>query len=123
LGNRGQYFQAHAAEVEAVRDLVAKAAVEAGVDQATAVLAASELATNAVIHGGTPFRVTALAEGGRLRVEVKDFHPSLPHVIQPTLDDSAEGYGLAIVGSITQAWGVVPERDGKTVWFELTAVA
>src|SRR6266536_299732 len=62
------------------RRFVARATVAAGwedhVDDVA--LLASELATNAVLHGARPIAVAVEAGGHRLRVEVSDAAPALP---------------------------------------------
>jgi anti-sigma regulatory factor (Ser/Thr protein kinase) len=82
-------------------------------------LLASELATNAVLHGERPIAVTVEAEGDRLRVEVKDADPALP--LELDLGPEMEhGRGLAIVAAVADEWGA--ERlagNGKVVWAEL----
>ena len=84
--------------------------------QADVVLVASELATNAVVHAGTPFEV-ALTLDGSLRVEVSDDDPTLP---RPRLVSASEtaGRGLHIVGELARRWGARPTDTGKTVWAE-----
>ena len=80
---------------------------------------ASELATNAVLHGERPIAITVEASADRLRVEVVDAAPSMP----VELDAGPElecGRGLAIVAALAHQWGA--ERlpgSGKVVWAEL----
>jgi anti-sigma regulatory factor (Ser/Thr protein kinase) len=86
----------------------------------TAALLASELATNALVHGGTPFvlRVTGTPAG--VRVEVDDNGGGMPVELQ--IDDMAadRGRGLMMVAAMSRRWGVERRlEDGKTVWFEL----
>ena len=45
----------------------------------SAVLAVSELVTNAVIHAGTPARLNLRLDPNSLRVEVQDLHPHRAH--------------------------------------------
>src|SRR6266487_2888137 len=82
-------------------------------------LLASELATNAVLHGARPIAVAVEAGGHRLRVEVSDAAPALP--VELDLGPEIEnGRGLAIVEAVADEWGA--ERvagDGKVVWAEL----
>ena len=81
-------------------------------------LLVSELATNAVVHAGTPMRVSVLCNGPRVRVEVRDDSPALPHAKNP--DPMAPGgRGIMLVDLIADRWGVNANDRGKTVWFEL----
>lgn len=76
---------------------------------------ASELATNAVVHGRSSFLVS-LARGEReLRLEVRDASRELPRALtgEPA---RRGGRGMTLVASLAQASGVRPEADGKTVW-------
>ena len=80
-------------------------------------LVVSELATNAVRHARTPFRLSILT-GPTLRVEVADGSSLLPTRASPDLW-SESGRGLWLVAALTQSWGVVPLRAGKVVWADL----
>jgi anti-sigma regulatory factor (Ser/Thr protein kinase) len=81
-------------------------------------LMVSELATNAVRHGRSMFRVGVYRQGGPVRVEVSDYNSRLP-VESAAGTDAQSGRGLQIVDSLSSRWGVRPEAEGKTVWFEL----
>ncbi|MFI8947389.1 ATP-binding protein [Streptomyces sp. NPDC053750] len=83
-------------------------------------LALTELVANVVRHvPGRRCRVCFLLHPGGVRVEVADGCPELP--VTAEADALGEGgRGLAIVGAVTDRWGVTPYADGqgKTVWFE-----
>jgi MEDS: MEthanogen/methylotroph, DcmR Sensory domain/Histidine kinase-like ATPase domain len=81
-------------------------------------LAISELATNAVIHAGTPFAVTVSATDSAIRIAVQDWS-SLPPVIRDATPTAPSGRGLRLVAAVARDWGVEPGPDGKTVWAEL----
>jgi anti-sigma regulatory factor (Ser/Thr protein kinase) len=86
-----------------------------------ALLAASELLTNSVIH--TTNDTCHLAawyhpEPPALRVEVNDTNPTLP-TLQHSASPTEGGRGLRIVQAVTTRWGVNPHPQGKTVWFEI----
>jgi anti-sigma regulatory factor (Ser/Thr protein kinase) len=81
-------------------------------------LMVSELATNAVRHGRSMFRVGVSGTPGPIRVEVSDCNPRLPVEGGAPLD-AQSGRGLQIVDTLSARWGVREEREGKTVWFEL----
>ena len=78
----------------------------------------SELATNAVIHAGTPFSVGVRYDGSCVRISVHDWSS-----MQPVMRDgnpcAASGRGLRLIAMVSQAWGVEYGPDGKTVWAEL----
>ena len=86
------------------------------------VLAASELVTNAVVHGEGPVVVTVWTVPA-IRVEVGDSGPGTPHPLDGRGDDES-GRGLRIVGAVASRWGVLPKvpGPGKAVWFELEAL-
>ncbi|MFJ8825172.1 SpoIIE family protein phosphatase [Streptomyces sp. NPDC102467] len=88
----------------------------------TAVLLASELLGNVLVHtehaavlragiSGTPGR-------RRLRVEVTDRSDDVPHRRAPG-ELSSSGRGLVLLDLLAHQWNVRPEPEGKTVWFEL----
>jgi anti-sigma regulatory factor (Ser/Thr protein kinase) len=85
-----------------------------------AVLAVSELITNAVLHGDGPVEVRVSHRPGLLRVEVTDDGRAVPLPRHAGLGDE-RGRGLHIVDAVTSRWGVAPKRSGrgKTVWFEV----
>jgi len=84
-----------------------------------AVLLASELVTNAVLHGrGEPI-VEVRGGDHTLWVGVHDPDSRLPQVQQ--IDSGAlGGRGLHLVSALADAWGAEPiPDDGKVVWFRL----
>ncbi|MGW1992079.1 ATP-binding protein [Embleya sp. NPDC001921] len=90
-----------------------------------AVVAVSELATNAVIHTeSAQFGVVAWRDGRRLSVEVHDSDPTPPVLRCPTRADD-HGRGLLLVVEMCDRWGVLPvdDGDGKAVWFCITGPA
>jgi anti-sigma regulatory factor (Ser/Thr protein kinase) len=83
----------------------------------SAMLAASELATNAVLHARTEFTVKVMLDDC-VRIEIEDRSPALP-VLKPITDQASTGRGLHLVERLTDAWGV-EASDGKRVWCELS---
>jgi serine phosphatase RsbU (regulator of sigma subunit)/anti-sigma regulatory factor (Ser/Thr protein kinase) len=84
-------------------------------------LLASEVVTNALVHGDSDVSVYVRKYPERIRVEVRDSdpHPAAP-VNFPRAEDQAEdGRGLMIVSTLASSWGNSPSGRGKTVWFEL----
>lgn len=78
----------------------------------------SELATNVVLHAGTPFAVTLTWDGELLRAEVSDDDPRPPRTRSYAVD-ATTGRGMRLVERLSRRWGVERRPDGKTVWFEL----
>ncbi|MFI2506786.1 ATP-binding protein [Streptomyces sp. NPDC018972] len=92
----------------------------------TLTLITAELCANAVQHGRVPgrdfhVRLTAEADGARLRVEVSDTRaerrPTAP-TAPDAESESESGRGLLLVTALADAWGVTDRRGGpgKTVW-------
>lgn len=116
-----------------VRDAVRSWGAQAVLDDA--MLIASELVTNAIVHAGTSAEVSCSlvrddeGHGCAVRVEVADHHPGrtvpTPRI---ALDDDAEplefaqqesGRGLYLSAQIASAWGVQYTRTRKQIWFLL----
>lgn len=80
-----------------------------------AVLLTSELATNAVVHARTPFRVSVMLDDD-LTIEVADGSEELPR-LETVAVDGESGRGLLLVSRLADRWGSRQEDRGKTVWF------
>ncbi|MFW5469086.1 ATP-binding protein [Knoellia sp. CPCC 206435] len=80
------------------------------------VLAASELATNAIQHARTPFDVELSRANGLVRIVVTDSSAST--VTRRAPDDLDEsGRGLMIVELVSHEWGTDTDRHGlSSVW-------
>ncbi|MGQ4329330.1 ATP-binding protein [Streptomyces hayashii] len=81
-------------------------------------LCASELATNALLHGVPPGRqycVTLSLDGTLLRLAVRDTgdHPALAG---PPAEDACSGRGLYLAREVSDDLGVTEHAIGKTVW-------
>jgi anti-sigma regulatory factor (Ser/Thr protein kinase) len=86
------------------------------------VLLASELMTNAVVHGRRPVELRLSDDGARIKVEISDGDPApLPPAGSGPSDDQPSGRGLLIVNSLCDRWGRRRRRmpPGEVVWFEL----
>jgi anti-sigma regulatory factor (Ser/Thr protein kinase) len=81
-------------------------------------LAVSELATNAVVHAGTPFTVTLAGRDGMTTIAVRDLSPVQLPASRPAVGqlDRPRGRGLQIVQALSSECGVVRDGDGKSVW-------
>ncbi|MDT7571033.1 MAG: hypothetical protein QOE05_1207 [Actinomycetota bacterium] len=83
-----------------------------------AVLAASELVTNAVLHGGPPVELRLLPVPGGVRVEARDGSRVSPVRPLPTTD-TMTGRGIALVEAVSARWGIDQLPEGKAVWCEV----
>ncbi|QOV38391.1 SpoIIE family protein phosphatase [Streptomyces ferrugineus] len=90
-----------------------------------AVVAVSELVTNAVVHAGTEVELSCrLEEDGALLVEVLDHHPSrAPRdgELEAPYETPEYGRGLRLVSRLAESWGVTYRTGAKTVWARLPA--
>jgi phosphoserine phosphatase RsbU/P len=93
----------------------------------SAVLLASELAENAVLHAGTEFEVGIEVDGSAVTVSVTDRGPGPleAHLAEPRHRygrAASHGRGLGLVARLSAAWGTRHDADGRhTVWFTLTS--
>lgn len=81
-------------------------------------LLVSELVTNSVLHARSEPDVAVLLTPDAVRIEVSDQGGALPDVVEPS-DEATSGRGLALVETLSSAWGVEASPGGKTVWFEV----
>jgi anti-sigma regulatory factor (Ser/Thr protein kinase) len=81
----------------------------------------SELASNAVLHGGSDVTVALSRRGSRVRMVVGDSSQSEPVLRQPG-PAVLGGRGLHVVSAVAHRWGYDVDADGKLVWAELGAV-
>lgn len=80
-------------------------------------LLASELVTNAVIHGQGEIHLRADLNEDRILVEVLDGGSGFEHDVRHVPFDALRGRGLSIVDATSSRWGI---HEGTThVWFEL----
>ena len=104
------------------RYLAGRAAAWPAELQELVVLLASELVTNAVLHGRAPVELRLSHDGDHIKIEVSDGDPDPlpPSAVRPP-DGQHSGRGLLIVDSLAHQWGYRPRRTppGKIVWFEL----
>ena len=86
-------------------------------------LVVSELATNAVVHAGTPFCVEmrVLPAQQLVRLSVRDASPIMSTMGNDSPAAQA-GSGLSFVAELASCWGVEVTPDGKLVWAEFDLV-
>ncbi|MCU1676336.1 MAG: putative anti-sigma regulatory factor, serine/threonine protein kinase [Frankiales bacterium] len=74
----------------------------------------SELATNAVLHAGTDFRVTLTLHADSVLLEVADGSPLLP--VRRRFESTATtGRGMRLVEDLAQSWSVTVDGTNKVV--------
>ena len=118
-GGTGAPFRARRSVLSQLEGKLTETAV------ADVALIVSELVTNSVMHANVGPEQNLTVEcaplADRLRITVTDPGARLePHLRRQDHDVSG-GYGLAIVASLSLAWGVVRNSVGTTsVWCELS---
>jgi anti-sigma regulatory factor (Ser/Thr protein kinase) len=106
---------------EARRFVAATLADSSGADGVfldTALLAVSELATNALLHARTEFDVVVDVQDATVSIGVIDGSAELP-VVRSAQAVSEGGRGLALIEAVAVRWGTELDGDGKLVWCEL----
>jgi serine phosphatase RsbU (regulator of sigma subunit)/anti-sigma regulatory factor (Ser/Thr protein kinase) len=112
-------FPAAATSVGAARRFVSRVFAEWGLEEVAddAILATSELATNAITYAGTSFEVRCRRESDQVQIEVRDLHPARS-IAMPGMG-AASGRGLPSTARLASSWGVTYERTAKSVWFRI----
>ena len=83
-----------------------------------AAIVISELASNAVRHANTPFRVSLHRRDTSVEIAVHDVSPLLPRQRHPHFNESS-GRGRKLIERLSAEWGGAPSADGKVVWSQL----
>jgi serine/threonine-protein kinase RsbW len=82
-------------------------------------LAVSELTTNAVTHGDGPITLTLSTKDDRVRVEVENEGAGTPVLRKPDPERQVTGgWGLHLVDTLTDDWGIDVRPRKTAVWFE-----
>jgi anti-sigma regulatory factor (Ser/Thr protein kinase) len=81
-------------------------------------LIASELMTNAIVHGLPPMALEiSAAEGGAVTITMCDHGASRPSRRDPRVTTQPGGYGLRLVAANASSWGYrVVDGGAKEVW-------
>ena len=79
------------------------------------VLLASELVTNAIVHGRPPIELRLRRTAAEVLLEVLDGANLLPRRLRPTPEDE-HGRGLQIVAVLADRWGARVTESGKAMW-------
>jgi serine phosphatase RsbU (regulator of sigma subunit)/anti-sigma regulatory factor (Ser/Thr protein kinase) len=106
-----------------VRDTLVSWGLAGRADLVTdAVLLASELVTNAIVHAGTAVELTCRLNGATVEISVLDRHPA--RVIPDPPGAAADvvrpsGRGLLLPAALSSSWGVTYASAAKAIWFRL----
>lgn len=87
----------------------------------TAILLASEVVTNVVLHAGTVVEVEISFDADELTIAVSDSNPGPVAGAEPPERLQESGRGLTLIDALAQRWGTTHGNRGKTVWFTLSA--
>jgi anti-sigma regulatory factor (Ser/Thr protein kinase) len=101
------------------RRFVREAAARWALDGASLPLCviASELVTNAILHGAAPIELTLHHQDGEVTIEVTDGDHRIDNVQLRAIDHTGPGgTGLHIVASLANRWGTRQSSSGKAVW-------
>ena len=117
-------FVPAASAVPAVRHFVADVLSQWGLVDLTdaAALVVTELATNALRHARSPFRVAVGRSSSGVRIAVHDASRQRPRLGDPGLTATG-GRGVWLVDEVSSRWGTDDVADGKVVWSELDTQA
>ena len=110
-------FDSRVDSVREARHFAEAVVLGTGADPATTALLTSEIATNAVLHARTPFRVRVIEGSDHVRVEISNDEPELLLAMKDASEHG--GRGLRIVDQLASHWGAESSRGDKVVWFEL----
>ncbi len=118
---REAQFDADVKSVPLAREFVREALDDWGAthlnDEASLIV--TELATNAVLHAGSPYEVRLRRTEGVVRIEVADGDPGTPEP-QPFSATAESGRGIVLVSAISASWGIDTQPGrGKVTWAEL----
>ena len=112
-------FPARPESASAARSFVLGAVPTADAEERSRIMTlVSEVATNAILHARTPFKVKVSRQPRRIRVSVTDGSTTSP-VRKEYVTDQPTGRGLLIMEALADRWGVDVVEEGKTVWFEV----
>jgi serine/threonine-protein kinase RsbW len=113
-------FPANASSAKRARTFVAELLSDQEqqvIDAAT--LMVSELATNAIRHSGSAFRLCVRLTDRQVRIEVTDSGGRGRPTMRRARPTEPSGRGLSIVDRLSSRWGVSEKGPGTTVWFTL----
>jgi anti-sigma regulatory factor (Ser/Thr protein kinase) len=110
-------FLALPESVSEARQFVTDVLAASDVDCDDAALLTSEVASNAVRHANSDFRLRIHPGERAVRIEVINDAPEVLLIMRkPSVHG---GYGLQILDRLAESWGVESTSEEKVVWFEL----
>ena len=83
----------------------------------------AELASNAVIHARSPFRVSISRTKSEIKLAVSDAStvpPRTPDGNVAFMATHPGGRGISMVASLSLTWDTDREAEGKTIWATMT---
>lgn len=105
-----------------MREVLAAAHLDELLDDA--LLLATELTTNAVLHVGADISVLVEASEESVTVTIRDSErdelPQLSASVAIEYPLANTGRGLLLVDKIAYRWGTIQDLNGKAVWFQLS---
>jgi DcmR-like sensory protein/histidine kinase-like protein len=118
--DRSEVFLPVASAVPAARRFVDGVLGAWGAEEVAwdAAVVTSELATNAVRHGSSPFRASVQRVDGAVRIAVEDVAPGWPDRGDRSVT-ALTGRGVAIVAALASRSGCHALDEGKVAWAEL----
>jgi anti-sigma regulatory factor (Ser/Thr protein kinase) len=81
-----------------------------------AVIVASELVANAVLHARTECRLMVQLDANGLTIGVQDHRRGWAKRLPSVDATNLRGLGLFVVDRVSRSWGTSPTADGKKVW-------
>lgn len=76
----------------------------------------SELVTNAYRHAGGAQSIRVTYDTGNVTIEVDDTTPTETVITPDDERGAVGGYGMVLVDTLADDWGVTPRPGGKTVY-------
>ncbi len=107
----------------AVRAYASEAAVDLTDLTERLMIAATELAGNALRHGRPPTVVALLRADGHLIIDVIDNDPSTKPTVDPDRPPGRGGLGLTVTQRLAEEVGWYPTGTDKHIWAQFTIAA
>ena len=119
VGEDHLHLAGHLSEVARARRRAQEWAEAHGADGDDVALLVTELASNALRHGGPGVDLWLRRVSGALRVECVDGRGATPPRVQDPDEEAEGGRGLVLVQALAARWGSDRLTAGKSVWFEI----
>jgi anti-sigma regulatory factor (Ser/Thr protein kinase) len=112
-------FEPDLTEIVAARRFAEQVLTRAHPRLEDALVIVSELASNAVRHASSGFRLAVDQDDHHVRIEVVDRGEGWPTPTTGATLPTNGGMGLHLVEALADRWGAVERPGGKLVWAEL----